>query len=99
VGFGYPSQQDFPMTYDELISKMTPEMHASLKEAVELGKWPNGQKLTDEQKAICIRAVIAYDEMNLSPEERVGFIDRTRPDGKQHGADPREADTVKIITH
>lgn len=87
------------MNYEELIQSMTPDMHASLKRAVELGKWPNGQRLTPEQKDICLRAVIAYDQKNVAPEEQVGYIDRTRPDGKQHGSDPREPDILKILTH
>jgi len=87
------------MTYEELITKMTPQMHASLKQAIELGKWPNGQVLTEEQQAICMRAVIAYDQTNLPKEEHTGYIDRTRQDGNQHGADPLEPDVLKIITH
>ena len=86
------------MTYEELIKVMTPDMHASLKRAVELGKWPNGQRLSDEQRETCMRAVIAYDTQNLPANERVGFIDRTRPDGKQHGEDPLQPDILKIIT-
>jgi len=29
------------MNYEELIQAMTPDMHQSLKRAVELGKWPD----------------------------------------------------------
>ncbi len=85
------------MTYEELIQSMTPEMHASLKTAIELGKWPNGQKLTAEQQSICMRAVIAYDQEKLPEEERVGFINRTRSDGEQHGKDPLKMDVLTII--
>ncbi len=86
------------MTYEELIQAMTPDMHASLKRAVELGKWPDGRRLTPEQKDICLRAVIAYDLEHKPTEERVGFIDRTKKDGTQHGKDPLAADTIKILT-
>jgi len=86
------------MTYEQLIQAMTPEMHQSLKRAVELGKWPDGRKLTPEQKDICLRAVIAYDVENKPEEERVGFIDRTKQDGSQHGKDPLAADTIRILT-
>jgi len=87
------------MTYDELINAMTPEMHTSLKRAIELGKWPTGQRLTDEQRETCMRAVIAYDEKYLPEEQRVGFIDRTKKDGTQHGSDPLQPDVLKIINH
>lgn len=87
------------MNYDALIKAMTPQMHASLKQAVELGKWPNGQPLSSEQRDICLRAVIAYDQKHLPSEQRTGFIDRTRPDGTQHGSDPLQDDVIKILTH
>ncbi|MGH1463377.1 MAG: YeaC family protein [Neptuniibacter sp.] len=86
------------MNYEELIQAMTPEMHQSLKRAVELGKWPDGRKLTPEQRDICMRAVIAYDHDKVAEDQRVGFIDRTKPDGSQHGKDPLEPDTIKILT-
>lgn len=86
------------MTYDQLIQAMTPEMHQSLKRAVELGKWPDGRSLTPDQRDICMRAVIAYDHENMAEDQRVGFIDRTKQDGSQHGKDPLQADTIKILT-
>lgn len=86
------------MTYEEMLKAMTPEMHRALRTAVELGKWPNGEKLSEEQRGICLRAVIAYDQQNLPEAERTGYIDRTRPDGSQHGRDPLEPDVLKIIT-
>lgn len=86
------------MNYEELIQAMTPEMHQSLKRAVELGKWPDGKRLTEEQKDICMRAVISYDLQNKPESERVGYIDRTKQDGSQHGKDPLQPDTIKILT-
>ncbi len=85
------------MTYEELIAVMTPEMHESLKTAVELGKWPDGRRLSEEQRSICLRAVIHYDQKK--PEhERVGFIDRTKSDGSKHGQDPLAPQPLKILT-
>lgn len=86
------------MTYEELISAMTPDMHTAIKTAVELGKWPDGRRLTPEQRDICMRAVISYDHQNLPEESRVGYIDRTKPDGSQHGSDPLAPQTIKILT-
>ena len=64
------------MTFDELIDSITPETYANLQRAVELGKWPDGTRLTPEQRANCLQAIIAYGERHLPEEERVGFIDR-----------------------
>lgn len=87
------------MNFDQMIEAMTPDIYQSLKRAVELGKWPNGQSLTSEQRETSLRAVIAYEHRRNMPEsERVGYIDRTRPDGKQHGSDPLQPQTLKILT-
>lgn len=85
------------MTYEQLIESMTPDMHVSLKRAVEIGKWPDGRRLTPEQREICMRAVIAYDLSCKPEDERVGFIDRRKPDGTVHGSDPLEPQILKVL--
>ncbi|MCD8514391.1 MAG: YeaC family protein [Nitrincola sp.] len=86
------------MTFDDMIDAMTVEIYESMKHSIEIGKWPNGTKLTPEQREQSLRAIIAYEHKRNIPEnERVGFIDRTRPDGKQHGSDPLQPDVLKIL--
>lgn len=65
---------DKPDTLEDLLATLTPEIHASLKEAVALGRWDNGERLTDEQRALCLQAVIAYDEKFMDAEARVGYV-------------------------
>jgi uncharacterized protein len=63
------------MTFAAMIEKMTPDIYAALKRGVELGKWPNGQALTAEQREISMEAVLRYEVLNNIPEtERVGYI-------------------------
>ena len=64
------------MNIDELINSITPDVYEKLKRAVELGKWPDGVRLTKEQREQCMQAVIAYDVTNLSENKRVGHIDK-----------------------
>ncbi len=64
------------MDYQQLISHITPEIHVSLKRAIEIGRWPDGRRISDEQRALCMEAVIAYETQHLPERERVGFIDR-----------------------
>lgn len=64
------------MNFDEIMATITPETYQSLIRAVELGKWQNGTRLTEEQRAYCMQAVIAWGERNLPANQRVGFIDR-----------------------
>ena len=85
------------MTFDELLSNMTPEIHSTMKTAVELGKWPDGRRLNDEEREACMQAVIAYDEKNLPEDQRVGFIDRTKADGSQHSPSQSTEQIVKIL--
>ena len=64
------------MDFQQLIDNITPEICANLRRAVEIGKWPDGRRLTDEQRELCMQAVIAYEAKSVDAEERVGYIDR-----------------------
>ncbi|TBW59559.1 DUF1315 family protein [Marinobacter halodurans] len=67
------------MTYEELIKRLDPTVYRSLRRAVELGKWPDGRPVSEEQRQICMEAVIHYENEHHIPEkERVGYIDRER---------------------
>lgn len=65
------------MTYDELIERLDPNVYRSLRQSLELGKWPDGRKLSREQREITLQAVIYYEDLHKVPaEERTGYIDR-----------------------
>ena len=72
-----------PDNWQALVASMTPEIHQNLKTAIELGKWPNGDRLTAVQLEHCMQAVIAYDQLYLPEQERTAHIDRTGL-GKSH---------------
>jgi uncharacterized protein YeaC (DUF1315 family) len=58
------------MTYEELIERLDPNVYRNLKQAIELGKWPDGREIS-------LEAVIYYEEKHNVPEEqRVGYLDR-----------------------
>ena len=42
------------MNFDQLAANMTPDIYSRLREAIELGRWPTGQKLTVEQKNLSL---------------------------------------------
>lgn len=48
------------MQLDDLINMMTPQVYQRLVTAVELGKWPDGVALTEEQKAHSLQMVMLY---------------------------------------
>jgi len=58
----------------ELLDSLTPYMYQKLKQSVELGKWPTGGALNDEQKDLCSQAVIAYEKKHFSEEQHTGYI-------------------------
>lgn len=66
-----------PESYQQLLASITPEVHRQLRQAIELGKWPNGDRLTEAQREHCLQAVITWEQQNLPEEERIGYIDRS----------------------
>ena len=90
------------MQFDELINTITPEAYLNLKRSVELGKWPDGTRLSKDQREQCMQAVIAYDAKNLSEDERIGQINRgSKQEGEEcesheHGEE-HQLSPVKII--
>ncbi|MEH6491269.1 YeaC family protein [Halopseudomonas sp.] len=61
-------------TFIDMLRNITPDVYAALKLAVEIGKWPDGRKLTQEQKELCLQAMIAWEQDNLPEEERTGYM-------------------------
>mgnify|MGYP003959982573 CR=1 FL=1 len=62
------------MNYQQLINDMMPEVYASLKSAIEIGKWPNGIPLTETQQALCMEAVLHWQAVHLSLDQQTGYM-------------------------
>lgn len=63
------------MDLQQLLGSLTPEIYENLKRAVELGKWPDGRRISAEQRALCMQAVIAWEHKHLPPEQHTGYIE------------------------
>ncbi len=61
-------------SFNEMIKNITPEIYQSLKLAVEIGKWADGNKLSAEQRELSLQAMIAWEIQNLPEEERTGYM-------------------------
>ena len=48
------------MDFQQLLNSITPDIYERFKRAVELGKWPDTRPLTQEQRALCMQAIIAH---------------------------------------
>ncbi|WP_257282788.1 YeaC family protein [Endozoicomonas sp. SESOKO1] len=62
------------MQLDAFLEQMTPAIHQALKQALELGKWPDGRSMTEQERDASLQAVIVYEHKNLPASERVGFM-------------------------
>lgn len=56
------------------LKAMNPEVYQQFLRAIETGKWPNGQNLSDEQKATCMEAIIIYEHKHLDENQRTGYV-------------------------
>ena len=61
-------------SFIDMLRNITPDVYQALKLAVEIGKWPDGRKLTREQKELSLQAMIAWEQDNLPEEERTGYM-------------------------
>ncbi|MCB5161879.1 YeaC family protein [Marinomonas algarum] len=86
------------MNFKEMIDNMSPEVYVRLKQAVELGKWPNGVRLTPDQTELCLEAIITYDYKNKEEKDRVGFIDTTGHKSLGGKDTEKEEDTIKWVS-
>lgn len=70
------------MTFEKMLETLTPELVAAFRLAIEIGKWPDGRRLTPEQRATCMQAVIAWEHKHLPENQRTGYIDKGEKEGE-----------------
>jgi len=85
------------MDVESILQMMTPEVHEGLRAAVEIGRWPDGTRLSVEHRELCMQAVIAWEARHLPPEDRVGHIDRGSKAVGEVCASPSEPEVIRII--
>lgn len=87
-------------TIEKMLSAMTPELVAAFRLAIEIGKWPDGRRLTPEQRETCMQAMIAWELKHLPEEQRTGYIDKGEKEGDvcdSHEPHHDEEGTVKFL--
>lgn len=68
------------MNKEDILNSLNPEIVAKFRTAIELGKWGNGVRLTDEQRQTCMQAVMVWEHEHLPVEERAGYIQKPEDD-------------------
>lgn len=66
------------MDLPTLLKSITPDIYQNLKRSLELGKWPDGKLLTEEQRELTMQAVIVYEAQHIAEDQRAGYIDRSK---------------------
>ena len=54
---------------EALLNTMNSEIRDNLARAVEIGKWPDGNPLTEQQRAHAMQAVMLWDSQNGQEED------------------------------
>ena len=62
-----------PDTLDDPTAQITPAIYTELKTAVELRKFGDGSRLSQEQLENCLQLVILYEAKQMPEHERTGF--------------------------
>ena len=70
--------------FAEVASNITAEIYESFKLAVEIGKWPDGRKLDQEQKELCLQAMIAFELKHLPEDQHTGYMGPQECQSKAH---------------
>jgi uncharacterized protein len=76
--------QDFA----RIAAQMSRDVYLNLRQSVELGRWPDGRKLTAEQRATSLQAIIAWEALHLPEHERAGYIDKPECASHEHEEQP-----------
>jgi len=88
------------MSFEDVAKAIDPDIYKRFRQALELGKWPDGRFLTKDQKAICLQAVMLYEaKHNVADAQRLGYVDSTKktsPCGPKKD-DSNDTSTIKIL--
>lgn len=62
------------MELQQMLEQLDAAGVENLRRAVEIGRWPNGDQVEQEQRVLCLQALIAWEQTNLPEEERSGYM-------------------------
>lgn len=94
-----------PLNTAGILAALTPEIVDRLRTAVEIGKWPNGERLTPEQRTTSMQAVMVWEMTHLPEQKRTGYIHKGSKDGEvcdsdephEHAYDPHEERPLRLV--
>lgn len=66
------------MNKNDILNALTPDIIAKFRTAIELGKWENGERLSQSQLDTCMQAVMVWEHEYLPIHERTGYIQKPK---------------------
>lgn len=75
------------MHKETMLNILNDEIIAKFKNAIEIGRWQNGDKLSGEQIALCMQAVMVWEHEHLPVDQRTGYVAKPTDNGQLLGAD------------
>ena len=61
-----------PQSMDDILDAVSPSIYSSLKQAIELGRWVDGTRLSGAQLENAMQLMILYEARHLPEQERTG---------------------------
>ncbi|PCD90111.1 YeaC family protein [Vibrio mediterranei] len=91
------------MDVEQLLEAMTPDVYERLLYATETGRWPEGSRLSQDQRDSCMQAVMLYQSKhNVDPQHisvaaggEISFKSKAELK-KQFGAEQQDIMRVKV---
>ena len=85
------------MEYLKVLEHLNPTIYEQLKQSLEVGKWPDGELLTERQKEIVMQALIGWGEIHLPAEQRIGYLDKGKKEKSQNDGTSSDVDSSTNI--
>ena len=85
------------MEYLKVLEHLNPTVYEQLKQSLEVGKWPDGELLTERQKEIVMQALIGWGEIHLPAEQRIGYIDKGKKEKYRNDGTSGDVDSSTNI--
>ena len=62
------------MQLKDFLGIMNPDLYQVLKHSVELGCWPDGRRLSEQEREASLQALIAWEFEHLPEDQRTGYM-------------------------
>ena len=82
---------------EHLLQMISPDIHAKLRRAVEIGRWEDGTRLRPDQVEHCLQAIIAWEQQHLPPEQRIGHMEDACRSKRDESEDQAPADAIQRL--